>query len=166
MLNLWFTRPITSKFIAQKDFWFSYIFKNEWMQDTLIQEACMLVKNHKYLGDGIWKTPYGHNVGPSQLPGTLKTLIMAWNMPDEIFPITYVGPAAKKALKLLTDNKDLNFSNGSVFYYEWEPDQLVRLMEVENTPIINVNELVDYLDSIGRVKDAYTDLIWEWEDAT
>jgi len=162
MLNLWFTKPIENEYIGKKDTWFPLIFQKEWMNDQIMIDVCDMVRHHKYLGDGAWRNEKGFICGPDKLPGTLKTLIMMWNMPDEIFPIVYVGPIANHALKLITDQKDIDISHGSIFAFTWDPEQMVRLMEVDGQPIINVNEMYEYLYDLGRVKDMYTDVIWNF----
>lgn len=162
MLNLWFTKPIANEYIGRKDTWFQFIFKNEWMQDQLMVDVCAMVRNHKYLGDGAWKNEKGFICGPDQLPGTLKTLIMMWNMPNEIFPIVYVYPIANHALKLMTDQKDIDISHGSIFNFAWDPEQYVRLMEIDNTPVIKADDLYDYLYDIGKVELYFTDVKWEF----
>lgn len=160
MLNLWFTKPIENEYIAKKDTWFPLIFKEDWMDDPIMIEVSDMVRHHKYLGHGAWQNERGFISGPDKLPGTLKILIMMWNMPNELFPIIYVGTIANHALKLITDKKDINISNGSFFDFVWDPEQQVRLMEIDDQPVINVNNMYDYLYDRKCVDLMFTDVKW------
>lgn len=73
-------------------------FVPEWLQSDFFQFCIKNVDKCEYLGGILINSPILGPIPPSELSGSLKTLVMAHRNPDKIFPLHYVGNNCGEAI--------------------------------------------------------------------
>ena len=112
MLNIWFRggenpdgTPI--EVIDAIDFYFEYLFDEEWMKDPFVKEMIKDVDKSDVIGPYLIISPVLGPIAPTYLSGGVKVLILLLKEPKFIYNLSNCGDNCAKWILEICKDKDI-----------------------------------------------------------
>ena len=87
--------------------YFKNVYEDEWITDPLSREMIADVDKSVVLGSGIIDSPVLGKIPPLSLSGGVKTLMLIYHMPEQIFNASTCGDNCAKWLLKIGEEKDI-----------------------------------------------------------
>ena len=123
MLNIWFRggenpdgTPI--EVIDAIDFYFKYLFDEEWMEDPFVKEMIRDVDKSEVIPPHIIESPVLGPILPEVLSGGVKTLMMILKTDGFIFNANHCGDNCAKWILKIAEKKDITIYLGYMMKFE------------------------------------------------
>lgn len=127
MLNIWFRggenpdgTPI--EVIDAIDFYFKYLFDEEWMEDPFVKEMIRDVDKSEVVAPHIIESPVLGPILPEVLSGGVKTLMMILKTDGFIFNVNHCGDNCAKWILKIAEKKDITIYLGYMMKFEGDFD--------------------------------------------
>ena len=114
--------------------WFKYNYDPFWFQDPFVQRRSVEVDKTVYVQGSVFDSPVLGAIPPERLSGGVKTLIMIYEMPEEIFDATSCGANCAHMLLEIGKRKDV-----TVVLRYYMPMEGLEPFEIK---IVNTKEVV------------------------
>jgi hypothetical protein len=130
------------KAIFNTEVYFKNVYADEWITDAFDREMIRDVDKSIVLDSGVIDSPVMGKIPPERLSGGVKTLMLVYNMPEQVFNVSTCGDNCAKWLLKMTEHADrtvnlrhiMDFGNQPFTIYIINTKQTVHSMQ-ELVPI-------------------------------
>ena len=96
--------------IYNTSIYFKNTFRKEWLDDPFVIEMIKDVDNSEVLGTGAISSPILGVIAPTTLSGGVKTLILIYKDPDNVFNASNCGDNCAKWLLKMGETRDITIN--------------------------------------------------------
>ena len=104
MLNVYFGKDWKS--VIEPDGYFKYSYDEKWFDDDIVKQMVKDIDNSDVLDEACIRSPYLGLIPPTDLSGSVKTLIMIYKGSEHPFDLICCGENCEKWLAWLGSNVD------------------------------------------------------------
>lgn len=132
MLKIWFRGSKGIEVLADSDSYFDNVWEDEWMLDPFVQQMILDIDKSKVIGPHLIESPVLGPIGPKDLSGGTKTLILMLKDDSFIYNLSNCGDNCAKWVLEIGKQKDLIVFLGYMMRFEGNFD----------IEILNTNKIV------------------------
>ena len=109
MLKIWFRGSKDIEVLADSDSYFDNVWEDEWMLDPFVQQMILDIDKSKVIGPHLIESPVLGPIGPKDLSGGTKTLILMLKDDSFIYNLSNCGDNCAKWVLEIGKQKDFQF---------------------------------------------------------
>lgn len=127
--------------INRSDVYFNNTYEDEWLNDDFVKSIISDVDRSKVIGPHLIESPVLGPIGPKDLSGGTKTLILMYKDKKHIFNATNCGDNCAKWILKIAEKQDLTIC--LQHNMDFGEDDFEAVMLNDNRHIYNMRELLD-----------------------
>lgn len=129
--------------INRSNIFFNNTYKDEWLEDEFVKKMIFDVDKSKVISSHLIESPVLGPIGPKDLSGGTKTLILMYKDKEHIFNATNCGDNCAKWILEIAKRQDLTIC--LQHNMDFGKDEFEAVILNDNRYVHNMRELLDFI---------------------
>lgn len=128
------------QYITRPDIYFDGVYELEWFEDPFVKKIVKDIDKSEVISPRLIDSPVLGPIGPRNISGGTKTLILMYKLPDEIFNASSCGDNCAKWILEISKLQDITINLNHIM--DFGPEPFEAIFSNDDSPINGMRDLV------------------------